>query len=191
MSQSHWHVSQKTIGPFLNIEISKLLKKFVKLRRSRQKSSSTTDSFLTKTTPMFWLLFGLLSGSLFVISIDPLLFQFRKHVMDPQLGQVRACADDIGAALRALGSLPVLCKLFAQFRKVSGLSLKASKCVIVLSTVCVSDNNKLRVKEWLRSFCPEWSDFVIKDAGKYLGLYLGPGAGALPAGHQPSLGGAG
>ena len=57
--------------------------------------------------------------------------------------------------------------------------MKPSKCVIILSTVKVSDNNILRVKDWLSANCPEWADFQIKDTGKYLGRYLGPGAGAL------------
>ena len=40
-----------------------------------------------------------LSGSLFVICIDPLLEFFRSHIEKPGLGKVRACADDIGATL--------------------------------------------------------------------------------------------
>jgi len=120
-----------------------------------------------------------LSGSLFVIAIDPLLFQFRRQVMDPLLGQVRACADDIGAALARLDSLPVMCRIFARFRVVSGLTLKPAKSIIVLTTIESTDSNIAVVKEWLRTFCPDWSQFQIKAAGKYLGVYLGPGSGSL------------
>ena len=46
-----------------------------------------------------------LSGSMFVLAIDPLLFQFSKYIHAPKLGRVCACADDVGAALRELNSL--------------------------------------------------------------------------------------
>ena len=46
-----------------------------------------------------------LSGTLFVFVIDPLLWMFRKQINS---AIIRACADDIGAALRRLEDLAVL-----------------------------------------------------------------------------------
>ena len=46
-----------------------------------------------------------LSGTLFVIAIDPLLVMFHRFIHEPKLGMVRACADDIGATLNQLRTL--------------------------------------------------------------------------------------
>lgn len=40
---------------------------------------------------------GPLSGSSFVIALDPLLYTFKHAIEDTSLGKVRACADDVGA----------------------------------------------------------------------------------------------
>ena len=65
-----------------------------------------------------------LSGSLFVICIDPLLTLFKRFVMVPGKGEVRACADDIGIILRELKHLKIVFRLFDLFGKASGLKLK-------------------------------------------------------------------
>ena len=64
------------------------------------------------------------SGTLFVLAIDPQLTFFEKHIHNPGLGKVYACADDIGAALKDLKSLLLCYKLFETFRRASGLTLK-------------------------------------------------------------------
>ena len=119
-----------------------------------------------------------LSGSLFVIAIDPLLYQFHKKLCAPTLATVRACADDIGAVLKQLRNLVMLWKLFESFRKVSLLTLKPRKCILIPLTVDSSERNCIALKDWLREFIPEWAHFNIVSASKYLGIYLGPQAGA-------------
>ena len=47
-----------------------------------------------------------LSGSLFVIAIDPLLFMFERHVMSPTYGLVATCADDIRSFLEGFSICP-------------------------------------------------------------------------------------
>ena len=82
-----------------------------------------------------------LSGTLFLLAIDPLLAQFEWHILSPGLGAVYACADDVGAALRELKSLRILHRLFSRYRLVSGLTLKPSKCVgIMVSIECTVAN---------------------------------------------------
>lgn len=116
-----------------------------------------------------------LSGSLFVIAIDPLLCKFERYILDKSLGTVTACADDIGAFLEGLKDLPIWDELFELFRRVSGLTLKARKCVIVLLAINASECNLTRVKQWLGRFLPNWATFCVADQGKYLGFFLGPG----------------
>ncbi len=73
-------------------------------------------------------------------------FLFKKRVQDPGLGAVRAWAEDIGAALKALSSLRILCTLFSKFQKVSGLKLKPKKCVIVLTSIEYSEEDCTAVR---------------------------------------------
>ena len=119
-----------------------------------------------------------LSGSLFVIAIDPLLHQFHKHLCAPALATVRVCADDVGAAVRQLRTLFKVWELFEAFRKVSLLTLKPKKCIIVPLTVATSGWNCGLISEWLSVNIPEWAHFNIVPSAKYLGIYLGPKAGA-------------
>jgi len=119
------------------------------------------------------------SGSLFVIAMDPLLHMFKTHIESQGLGLIRACADDIGASLSRLDALCILHKLFCQFQVVSGLTLKAKKCILILTSVHKSVNNIAFIKAWFHSFLPDWKDFEIVDKGKYLGVYLGPLSGSI------------
>ena len=118
-----------------------------------------------------------LSGALFNVGIDPLLWAFSRTIVQPGLGKVFACADDIGAALRSLHNLIPIAKMFNMFRKVSGLTLKPSKCVLILTSVVCSERNILAIRSWLQSNIPEWKDMNITNHGKYLGFHVGPAAG--------------
>ena len=46
-----------------------------------------------------------LSGSLFVIVIDPIMFLFEKYICQPGFGQILACADDLGGLSAKCGIL--------------------------------------------------------------------------------------
>jgi len=133
---------------------------------------------------MFLVLSGVLqgcplSGSLFVIVIDPLLHMFKVHLEDTGLGVPRACADDVGVALRHLKDICILCVFFSRYELISGLTLKPPKCVIVLTARTCSDHNCQVIKEWLSANCPVWRDMTVCAAAKYLGFYLGPSSAPL------------
>ena len=117
------------------------------------------------------------SGALCNVGIDPLLWCFSHTIVQPGLGKVFACADDVGAALCSLRALIPCAKLFNMFRKISGLVLKPSKCVIILTSVSCSERNILAVRNWLEINIPEWKDMNITNHGKYLGFFIGPDAG--------------
>ena len=88
-----------------------------------------------------------------------------------------ACADDLGAALCSLQDLATCAKLFNMFRKISGLVLKPSKCVLILTSVSCSEQNILAVRNLLKINIPEWKDTNITNHGKYLGFFIGHDAG--------------
>ena len=109
-----------------------------------------------------------LSGSPFVIAIDPLLFMFERRISDPSYGMVAACADDIGAFLEELQHLSILFEIFDVFGKASGLLLKPRKCVIILLSVVASDANIAPVKLWMKRHIPQWAPFCIAARGTRL-----------------------
>ena len=57
--------------------------------------------------------------------------------------------------------------------KVSGIFLKPAKCFLVVSVAELSDDLVAAIKNWLLKSIPEWSEFNIASAAKYLGVYLG------------------
>ena len=86
---------------------------------------------------MFSILSGVLqgcpaSGTLFVLVVDPLLWMFRTRVSS---AIIRACADDVGAALRRMQDLIAMADVFEKFRIASNLTLKPSKCVLILTVL--------------------------------------------------------
>ena len=116
-----------------------------------------------------------LSGSLFVILMDPLLFSFQHFVVSQGLGSVYACADDIGMSLIRASSISIIHKLFEEIRKASGLTLKPRKCIVII-LVELSRAYEKGLSDWIGSIIPTWSQFKVQRYGKYLGFYLGPDA---------------
>ena len=105
--------------------------------------------------------------------MDLIMFLFTKHICSPGYGQVRACADDVGAALRNLKDLIRVYLIFESVGKATGLHLKPAKCVLVLlSHVSIEHNNEC-VRAWLRANIPKWDNFVIANHGNNDGTIYG------------------
>ena len=115
-----------------------------------------------------------LSGTLFVIGIDPLLYAFEQHIHTPGLGCVRACADDIGVSLNQLSDLRPLFVLFDKFRKLSGLVLKPSKCICILLFSIANEVNTNIVRKHISRICNQLEGMDIVNVAKYLGIMMGP-----------------
>ncbi len=90
---------------------------------------------------------------------------------------MRACADDLGAALRKLSILKVLYPIFMLALAAAGLNLKPKKCILV-PLIPLTPSTLKHIKAWLLRHLPAWKDFNIRDSGKYLGFFLGPAANA-------------
>ena len=133
---------------------------------------------------LFWIFSGVLqgcplSGSCFALCMDPFLREFETNLEDQESGIVRACADDVGAAVKARQSLCTLHNTFQAAAQLGGLHLTIKKCVLVVVhchlTISVIEN----LRNWLAANCPAWVRFSIVDVAKYLGFFMGPKAASL------------
>jgi hypothetical protein len=115
-----------------------------------------------------------LSGSLFVLGTDPLVIAFDLLVDSLKEGITRVCADDVGASSCELQHLRIFYQLFAQIQVVSGLILKPSKCILVVTCLEVSIQLKQAIQIWLKANLPGCETFDIRNSGKYLGIWVGP-----------------
>jgi len=115
-----------------------------------------------------------MSGALFNFAIDPLLWSLSKLAVNPDIGRILACADDIAAAMRHLWALKQVFAIFQEFQQVSGLCLHPGKCVLVLTSVKVNPETVGVVRNWLSQNIPAWEAMNISNVGTYLGIALGP-----------------
>jgi len=79
----------------------------------------------------------------------------------------RVCTDDFGSALRAMNTLRTHSSAFDLARRVAGLCLKPSKCVLVISCFALREETVLALRTWLRVNVLAFAEFIIADAGKY------------------------
>ena len=115
-----------------------------------------------------------LSGTLFVFVMDPLLWSFRRYLT----GTVtRSCADDIGMALRRLEVLALVFKLSEDFRLVSLLTLKPTKCVLMSSVWATSRWIIDLIRAFLCRVVPACLGIAIRDTAKYQVFLIGRLAG--------------
>ena len=130
---------------------------------------------------MCWVTAGVLqgcplSGLIFVLVIDPLLRAIQATIDKQKLGMTRACADDVGCALRSAASLCHLHDLFKIIERVANLRLKPSKCNIVPLWRRFSLHVTTVLKDTLRAKVPLWQAFNIVPYARYQGFWLGPAA---------------
>ena len=102
------------------------------------------------------------------------------HAYEPRLScelSTGAYADDIALVLHRLWKeAGIMANLFSKLETIVRLCLKPKKCVLIplwVGTVGASFSALLKEEE-LR-----WAGFEIDSKGKYLGVWLGPGASDL------------
>ena len=117
-----------------------------------------------------------LSATLFLMCVNPFLLHFDLTLNRSELGVVRACADDIGAALADYKYLKLIFNVFSLAGQVANLNLKPKKCNIIPLNVVLDESLKLFFQNWLKDNIPDWSDFKVVSCAKYLGFVLGPQA---------------
>ena len=168
---------------FLCLEYRGFPNWFITFIRSLYEEALAVDCSSGQITTMFAFASGVLQGCpasafLFAVCLDPFLVCFEGCLSIRARGAPRACADDLGAALKEVKHLRLLEPIFGQAFRLAGLTVKPAKCVLVLLTPFMQ---KLcdKLVDWLRVNLPTWAKFKMKAAGKYLGFYLGPEAGAI------------
>ena len=100
--------------------------------------------------------------------------KFKMLIEDRGLGHVRACADDIGAAIKSLHVLPLLASIFKDAEDYAGLKLKLKKTNFVPLNVELCDAAIATIHSWIRDHVPQWIDVQIVSCARYLGVFLGP-----------------
>ena len=68
-----------------------------------------------------------LAGTCFAVSMGPFLVKSRVLIEHTAFGRVRACADDIGAALRSVNCLKPCANILRDAEAYAGLMLKIQK----------------------------------------------------------------
>eukprot|EP00973_Karenia_brevis_P022091 3038886-Karenia_brevis.AAC.1 len=93
-------------------------------------------------------------------------------------GIVRACADDVALATSSLNDLIPIARIFDTCEGLSGLTLGASKCVLIPSNRKCSAQTCENLRCWLECHIPKWSTFAVEGSAEYLGIQIGPTAAA-------------
>ena len=120
-----------------------------------------------------------LSSILFLLGVNPIVELFIIISDGPKLSVTRVCADDFGSSIKHLFVLKRQASIFGIAAKACGLHLKPVKCVLIFSGIDVDESFIEAVRSWLRENIPEFAEFVITSAGKYLGWILGRNSDAL------------
>ena len=114
-----------------------------------------------------------LSSLLFLLGVNPIVFLFLMLSDTPKFSTTRICADDFGSALRHLNGLKTQASIFRAASAITGLHLKPSKCVLIVSCVALSDFVLNAITNWINENVPDFKEFRIQCTGKYLGWHLG------------------
>ena len=117
-----------------------------------------------------------LSSLLFLLGVNPVVDMFNLLSDGPKMSCTRVCADDFGSALRCLSALRTHASIFKLATRCTGLKLKSSKCVLVVTCVELSEVVVQAIRSWLRAEVPLLADIDIQSSGKYLGWFLGQGS---------------
>ncbi len=132
--------------------------------------------------PLFLIMCGVmqgcpLSGTLFALALNPFLVWLGTALEVPQLGTVRACADDIGVVLNDIQTVPTLAGITDTMGKAARLHLKTCKCKIIPLWRAFSPQVVETVQTYLFQHVASWCSFQVVASATYLGFVLGPGAG--------------
>jgi hypothetical protein len=112
---------------------------------------------------------------LFALTLDPFLRMLLLRI-PMRLSTIVAFADDLAAVLLDLADgLKKLFPLFALLFRAAGLAINPRKTVIVP----LGSATSFWIRRFIHDCIPAWASVKIEDCGTLLGIWLGPGAGAV------------
>ena len=115
-----------------------------------------------------------LSGLLFAICVDVLLLRLQ-DVLTSGNEIARAFADDTATVINDYTrTIPTIATIFQEFEQISGLQLNIDKTVFIPLWPMACERH---LKNLITELCPSWRNIKVADMGKYLGFWIGPGAG--------------
>ncbi|CAK0905106.1 unnamed protein product, partial [Prorocentrum cordatum] len=149
---------------------------------------------MVRNTPThaWWVTSGIvqgcsLSGSLYAAATAPFLVDLQLQLEAPRKGIARACADDIGAAIRDIPSLSILADIMLLAERFATLSLRIDKCNLVPLHKPFSEAVASEVRSLLCAHVPVLECINIVESLKYFGLILGPAADADSCWTAPAM----
>ena len=77
------------------------------------------------------------SLAFFAISFNPFISHLASIIDDQSLGCTRACADDLGVALRRIAHLPLVQHVLQHADALADLSINLDKTKLIPHTVCL------------------------------------------------------
>ncbi|CAK0791588.1 unnamed protein product, partial [Prorocentrum cordatum] len=128
-----------------------------------------------------------LSGPLYAAATAPLLVDLQRQLEAPRKGIARACADDIGTAIRDILSLSILADIMLLAERSATLPLRIDKCNLVSLHKPFSKAVAAEVRSLLCAHVPFFNRISIVESLKYLGLILGPAADANSCWAAPAM----
>ena len=132
---------------FMVLRYRKLPEGYLRLFSAIYRNARAVETHNGKKLVVIQFLSGVLQGCpasafLFNNAMDPFFRDLDKHLTERKAGIIRACADDLGAALRALKFLIGLPPIFSTAQDLAGLTLKPSKCHLVILSEFSNDIQK-------------------------------------------------
>lgn len=118
-----------------------------------------------------------LSGELFILAADPLGLRIHTELMRGKAGMMRQGADDTAILVRSARLLGTVEPAFRAAERFAGVRLKPEKCEIIRVGSKRDDEAREEIRTALRTISASWAEFHIKEHGKYVGYFVGTGAG--------------
>ncbi|CAK0839261.1 unnamed protein product [Prorocentrum cordatum] len=109
------------------------------------------------------------SGVAWAVAMDPVLRSICAAFPSPDAGYVGGCADDMGIVSYDIGAMSLLSAPFRAARRLAGLALQATKCVVVPLYALPTPPVVARLAEKLRLLGEEWGQFKVASYARYLG----------------------
>ena len=121
-----------------------------------------------------------MAADMFALGVEPFIAAMKSLLGDSPLnGIVRACADDLAAALSIFSLIYPLHDLFELWLHVSAMPLNVKKTIIVLTSTLLNNQILSECKAKLFLHAGSWFSCRIEEQAEYIGVIMGPRADSI------------